>query len=405
MTKDKNLLRILIICPNFNRTNMRKQPWRYAFELSRHLFKYVSEIRIMTNRNGASQRDFVVDDIYVHVLKQSNLRYPTENMITTILNACADVIYWFGNSVSGLYLKQFRQLGIPFVLHISAAPFSIKELLRLRYRKLWDCRIDLLSALVPMNWIVRLLNCEPLKAIVVPSKAIGLRLISLGIHPNKVKFAPLSFCDWNVPSRTIPEARDLLGLHKEKFMMTYFGGSDTIRGTDIIIRASLSVRNDGETDLLTVMLLRRETKVADEDELYLQRLVERYNLADKIQMVSKILSRDELALYLFASDLIVLPFKIVPGEPPLGVLEALSLEKPVVTTDVSGLSELVTPDRGVLIRPANADDLAKTVRLLIRSPETRVKLGRNGKNFTSKLGGFEDLAKWTLCQLSEVVSS
>jgi phosphatidylinositol alpha-1,6-mannosyltransferase len=398
-------LRVLLICPDFNYRNLRKQPWRHAYELARHLVNHVSEIRIITNKSDESYSDFVIDGIYVHVLQQRTLRFPTKEVATTILAAHFDVVYWFGNPVSGLYIMQYRNLGIPFVLHISQAPFSIKELLRLSHRKIWDYRFDFLSALIPMNWVVRRLNCDPIKAITVSSNAIGMNLVRLGVSPDKVKFAPLSFRHWNITSKTTSEAKDLLRINKQTFVMTYFGGSDTIRGTDVVVKSALSLKNKGVSDFLTIMLLRRETNIADKDELRLRRFVKKHKLEDNIKIISKILSKEELALYLFASDLVVLPFKVVPSEPPLGVLEALSLGKTVVTTDVGSLPELVDLDRGALVKPADVKDLVKVIRELMKSPETRVKLGRQAKNFASKIGGFEDLAKWAMFELSEAVSS
>lgn len=373
-------------------------------DVARNMVDYDLEIRIITNKSNGVIRDFIIDGISVKVLQQNTLRFPTSEVISAILNEKTDVIYWFGNAVSGLYLRLYQNLEIPFILHISQSPLSIKELLRLRSRKIWDYRYDLLSIIAPMNFIYRFLNCKPIKTIIVPSKAIGKRLISLGVLPDKVKPAPLAFYPRDETSRSIPEAKGLLGLDTNKFIMTYFGGSDTIRGTDIVIQAALSLKNKGISDFLMMMLIRRETKFADKDELYLRRFIKRHNLDDSIQIVSKILSREILARYLYASDLIVLPFKIVPSEPPLGVLEALSLGRTVVITDVGGLPELVTNDRGVIVKPANVGDLGKVVLQLMRS-EMRAKLGCQAKKYTSELSSFGSLAKWTQLQLFKAVSS
>ena len=108
-------------------------------------------------------------------------------------------------------------------------------------------------------------------------------------------------------------------------------------------------------------------------------------------------------MYLCASDLVVLPFKIVPSEPSLGVLEALSLGKPVITTYAGGLPELVDFDRGKLIRQANIEDLSIALLDLMRSPVLLAKLGAQAKKFTSELGDFKDLTNWTLHQISQTI--
>jgi glycosyltransferase involved in cell wall biosynthesis len=61
---------------------------------------------------------------------------------------------------------------------------------------------------------------------------------------------------------------------------------------------------------------------------------------------------------------------------PLAVGEAMSMEKPVVATDVGGVRELMG-EMGMLAPPKNPDALAGAMLVLMRSSnETRQKLGR-----------------------------
>jgi phosphatidyl-myo-inositol dimannoside synthase len=391
------------VCPDFNPRNLRKQPWRYAHEVACNLIGNVAKIQILTNRSDETSSDFEIDGVFVNVLQQGTLRFPTKNTKRLICAENYDVVYWFGNPISGLYIARYKNMGIPVVLHISQAPFSTKELLQLGYRKLWAYRYDFLSSLIPANWVTRLLDRPPIKTIIVPSKAVGMRLLSQGISPNKVRFAPLSFHSLGIAPKGIEEAKRQLQLKNQTFVMTYFGGSDTIRGTDTIVKSAMLLKRSIAGDFMTIMLLRRETASVDKDEIYLRRLIQKYRVEDNVRVISKILSKEELASYLSASDLVVLPFKIVPSEPPLSVLEALSFGKPVVTTDVGGLSELVTHNRGVLVKPADPKGLVNAICELMKSPKTRCALATQGLKFASSLAGFEDLANWTVLRLSETI--
>jgi phosphatidyl-myo-inositol dimannoside synthase len=382
---------------------MRKQPWRYVLDLATQLINYV-DVRIMTNKTDEIDRDFQINGIKVQVLQQNSLTFPTKESIVAVQNANPNIIYWFGNALSGIYITRHKSLHLPVILHVSQAPFSIIELLRLGHRKIWDFRYDLLSTLIPMNWVIRRLNCESIKAITVSSKSIGLKLINSGVSPNKVLCAPLTYDPWTAIPIPRSNAKKVLRIKKETFVITYFGGSDTIRGTDIIVKSALKLMKEGLHNFLVVLLIRRETEIADRDELFLQHMIKRYCLEDNVKIVSKILTREELALYLFGSDLVVLPFKVVPSEPPLSVLEALSLGRTVITSNVSGLTELVDSSRGILVRPCNVEELVRAIYYLMKSPCTRNMLAIEGQKFVSNLSGFENLASWTLSRLTEAIN-
>ena len=64
------------------------------------------------------------------------------------------------------------------------------------------------------------------------------------------------------------------------------------------------------------------------------------------------------------------------------LMEALAMQVPVVGTDVSGIRELVIPDRtGVLVRPRDPQSLAEGILGLLRDPARRRKMGVEGRRF------------------------
>jgi glycosyltransferase involved in cell wall biosynthesis len=65
---------------------------------------------------------------------------------------------------------------------------------------------------------------------------------------------------------------------------------------------------------------------------------------------------------------------------PRAVVQALVLEKPVVSFDVDGAKEVVLDGiTGYLIPPCNSNALAAAIHKLIDNPETRYKMGKKGK--------------------------
>ncbi|MDQ3811824.1 MAG: glycosyltransferase, partial [Chloroflexota bacterium] len=88
--------------------------------------------------------------------------------------------------------------------------------------------------------------------------------------------------------------------------------------------------------------------------------------------------RSDIAALLAGCDVFVLP-SLNEGL-PLTVLEAMAAERPVVSTDVGGIPEVVVDGRtGILVRPADPGRLAQAVRELLQNPARARKLAAAGR--------------------------
>lgn len=76
-------------------------------------------------------------------------------------------------------------------------------------------------------------------------------------------------------------------------------------------------------------------------------------------------------------DLFALPSRHDPF--PIALLEAMGSALPVVGTDVDGISELVTPETGILVPPDDPVRLADAIVELHRDPARRATLGAAGR--------------------------
>jgi glycosyltransferase involved in cell wall biosynthesis len=69
----------------------------------------------------------------------------------------------------------------------------------------------------------------------------------------------------------------------------------------------------------------------------------------------------------------------------LSVLEAMAFEKPVVGTDISGISEIVIDsESGVLVPPSDFESLADGLLRLVREPESRKRMARRGRELVEE---------------------
>jgi glycosyltransferase involved in cell wall biosynthesis len=64
---------------------------------------------------------------------------------------------------------------------------------------------------------------------------------------------------------------------------------------------------------------------------------------------------------------------------PVALMEAMAAGVPVVSTDISGVPELVTPETGLLVEPDNPEALADALARLLGDADFRESLGQGGR--------------------------
>ena len=81
---------------------------------------------------------------------------------------------------------------------------------------------------------------------------------------------------------------------------------------------------------------------------------------------------------------------------PNVVLEAMSMEIPVVATNVGGLPEIIKEgESGFLVPSGDGDQMVKKIVTLIDNYETRVKMGRNGAHYVKSNFSMEKMVSHT----------
>jgi colanic acid/amylovoran biosynthesis glycosyltransferase len=87
---------------------------------------------------------------------------------------------------------------------------------------------------------------------------------------------------------------------------------------------------------------------------------------------------DRVRSFLEAADIFALP-SFAEGI-PVALMEAMAMEIPCVSTAITGIPELIRSDiDGILVGPANEDQLAAALARLIENPDLREQLGRAGR--------------------------
>ncbi len=110
--------------------------------------------------------------------------------------------------------------------------------------------------------------------------------------------------------------------------------------------------------------------------------------------------RDDVPSLLQAMDVFVLP-SLSEGL-PLSILEALSLQKPVVSTSVGGIPEIVENGlTGYLVPPKDPEALAEKILLLLQQPQTAAGMGKAGRKRVEEVFGLEKMIREYQCLYEE----
>ena len=148
------------------------------------------------------------------------------------------------------------------------------------------------------------------------------------------------------------EARKKLGLKDERVML-FFGYVRSYKGLSVLIDAMLKIQEMAPVTLLIVGEFY-------EDEKKYRAMIHRHGLENCIQIHSQYIPNDEVATFFSAADVVVLPYISATQS---GIIQiAYHFNKPVITTHVGGLSEVVIHGHtGFVIPPNNPDALTKAV--------------------------------------------
>lgn len=219
--------------------------------------------------------------------------------------------------------------------------------------------------------------CRSADGVVAICEGIRRDLVSRGIPEEKIFVVPNGVdTDRLTPRRARPEVAARFGF-QGRMVIAYIGTLFRFEGVALLLRAleRMIAVNDQVRGLIVG---------AGEAEGELRALHERLGLGDRVVLTGKVAPAEVADLYALSS---VLCYprerqRITELTTPLKPLEAMSMGKAVVASDVGGLTELVRDkDTGLLFRAGDEDDLVRVLTRLARDAggELREGLGERAR--------------------------
>ena len=228
-------------------------------------------------------------------------------------------------------------------------------------------------------------------AITACSEDLGRRATALGADPDRVEIVPYGVD----VARFRPDEAARARLR---------GGLGLADGVPLVFAAGRLVRKKGFEYLIDAMpaVLGQSKAVlalAGEGDLdaELRARAAKSGAGDSIRFLGN-LSQDDVAAYLAAADIAVVPSVRddagnIDGLPNV-VMEALASGTPMVATAAGGIGAVVTPERTALVVPErDANALAIAIRRLLEDPGLRAAIGSAARTLAASRFGWERTAE------------
>jgi len=189
----------------------------------------------------------------------------------------------------------------------------------------------------------------------------------------KIKKEKVKVTYIGIDSEIYKENKNLINI-KNKFsindkdaIILFVGVIKENKGIDILIKAV--------TNLINCKILIVGGVAQKNYYEYLLKLIKNLKLKNKI-IFTGFVDKDLLKSLYHGCDIFVLPTKA--DTLPSCIVDAMACKKPVVSTKVGGIPELIDSTNGFLVKSGDYNKLSKALQKLINDENLRIKMGERG---------------------------
>lgn len=270
-----------------------------------------------------------------------------------------------------------KKYGVPYVLqaHGSVLPFFQKQRLKKLYDWVWGYRI-----------------LKDASKVLAYQQIETTQYQDMGVNRDKIEILTSGF--------DLPKTEDMpkIGKFKKKYsigdnekVILFLGRIHKIKGLDLLINAFAD---------LTKKINNVRLVIVGPDDGYLStinNLIKSLRLESKILITGFISPNDKIAAYVDA-DVYVLPsrYDIFPTT----VLEACSFGTPIITTDQTGIRDLVNNNVGYVV-PFDKNQLCNALFKILTDARLRYYFGERGKKLIKEKYSWDKIVE----QLEKIYNS
>ncbi len=230
--------------------------------------------------------------------------------------------------------------------------------------------------------------------IVTISKGIKDNFMDMGFESDKIMIASdgVNIEKFNI-SLTKEEARKELGLPLEGALVGYVGSFTTMgmhKGLDCLFEALRRINDE-------IKLVLVGSSVNLSDVQYYKDLALTLGIKNRVIFLGKV-EHVRIPLYLKAFDILSMPYPSTTHYAyymsPLKLFEYMASGRPIISSDLPSIREVLNDSNAILVEPDNAENLARGLNVVINDPE-------KGRIIAER--ALEDVKKYTWQQRAEHV--
>jgi glycosyltransferase involved in cell wall biosynthesis len=372
-------VRISFVIAGLDHSTWRLQPWRYFWEIAQALSEQGHEVEIVSRRAttvplGVNGRVTRVD---IDSVRPAGLG---SELGRHLVASRPEVIVWNVGATSALGSAPPRVKGATNVAVFTSPRYGLGALLRtgtVVLRRPRSYALHLAGAALPDRRVVAYLR-NAFDHVVFSGPTSALDLVAAGLPASMTSVLP--------PGRDNDIAVPPRHSTQRAVSFLYAGSPTPIRGADILIRAFARVAAHDSTSRL-VVLSRHERPELARDSGVLERLIDELRIGDRVDLIAGTLARPDFLRRLDMADVMVLPFRLVPSEAPLAVLEAAGAGKPLIASNWPAIADLAAPG-SILVPAGDVAALARAMDELAADPDRRRSLAATAR------GSYETWPVW-----------
>jgi glycosyltransferase involved in cell wall biosynthesis len=361
---------VSLISSRINSLDLPLQPWRYLHEVALQLTHQGHDVTIITDGEADSRLDGNGSGVrYCRVPSVGRYHLRQNEVLQQVLqDNQPEVILWHVGMTSFLHQQMQGWPSVPVVGIFPGVVYQPRDFAQVgirnlvnEFRLVW---IHILGGMTPRRLLRRPVEKGWLSKLVTLTHTTREQLIRCGISPQSVQTISPGIDEiwFHPPSQNgyASGLREQLGFNAQDKIILYFGSPQPLRGLHDLVRA-FEIAHPSDPNLKLLILSRRREDELLKENAGLKLLLDNSSVREHIKVVSGFLDQEKLVEYMSLSLAVALPFQIVPADAPLSLLEAQAQGKPVITTRVASLPEMVAGGSHYLANPADPVSLAQAL--------------------------------------------
>ncbi|WP_169603932.1 glycosyltransferase family 4 protein [Methylococcus geothermalis] len=212
----------------------------------------------------------------------------------------------------------------------------------------------------------------------------------LGVKPDKIAVIPHGhYLHMLQPLPPMGEARHRLGLPGSAKVLLFFGQIKQVKGLDVLIEAMPEVLRKHPDAVLVIAGRPWKT-----DFSAYARRIEELGIGDRCHRDIRYIPDAEVSFYYGACDLVVLPYRRIYQSGV--VLMAMSYGKPVLVSDLPGMTEIVRDgENGLVFRREDPKDLARRLNAVLEEKALLQAVAEKGLAYVRAIHDWREIGRRT----------